>query len=170
MKKIKYLFYPLWRIEELEKELKDAESKGMKLKEVKRFNRFVFEESAPKDTLYIVTYNMTNDYRPDMFEWERILLSDYKANEIKSKSSYSFFRITQDERELKGFIDYRNAYFKHVLLHYFLISLIFLFVLSFGMIWCLIGNYPIVEKILLSLFFVVILIGTVYQLYGYINQ
>lgn len=169
MKKI--IYYPLWKIEKLEKKLNDLEVAGWRLKSVQYSLVFNFEKSKSKCANYIITYNLAKDNTPSMFEYERILLSKYSANKIFSKGTgYNFFRITGEKREFESLKNYRNNYIKHVLFHYTLISLFFLITAIFLIIASIFQKQSQCTLITIYIYTFITFIVFLYRIYGYIIQ
>ena len=171
MEVCKFMFYPVWKAEKLEEKLSKLESEGLRLKKEKLFSRYVFERAKRKDCTYVVTYSMTNDNHPGLYEWERILLSEYKANEIKNKHfSYRYFRITGEAPDLTDFKKDRDEYLRHVMLHRLLTALFCTLIITIPFLRGLIfeqeatvfGN--VVGFVLLAISFSLFM----YDLYGYI--
>ncbi|MGN0487554.1 MAG: hypothetical protein ACI4GB_10025 [Acutalibacteraceae bacterium] len=169
MKKI--LFYPLWKVDGLEKKLHDYELEGWRVKSVSYSYIFEFIKAKPKNTDYIVTYDMARDRTACMYEYEQRLLVEHSANIVETRfTGYDLFRITGENRDYGKLKNYRKAYFKHVLLQYMLIAFVvlvlgLLLILAsvlqqdFGLRFILSCIYTFIAAIIFS-----------YRLYGYIKQ
>lgn len=169
MKKIMY--YPLWEIDKLEKNLNRFELDGWRLNGVRFSCIFEFSKGQPKNTDYIVTYNMPKDGTQCMYQYEQELLSNHKAIKIQSKhTGYSIFRITGKNRNFDFLRIYRKKYFKHVLFQYMLISLFFLIINTSICFTAFIQNDCLVVKIIFGICTFIMLIVFLYFLFGYIKQ
>lgn len=168
----KFMFFPLWKVDELENELNKLECQGWRLVKIK-FMLFYFVKSNSKDTAYIVTYNMHNDFKPNMYEYEHMLLSEYYADKISSGNiSYSIFRITGKNRDFKDLIEYRNKYFQHILFQYIIgLFVLLLFFLALIIVPIVFHGITILCDIIFTLFCeIILLLLTIYCIYGYIKQ
>lgn len=96
----KFKIYPLWKADELENFLKQQELDGWRLNSINCSCIFNFAPCNPKDTDYIVTYNMTYDLTECMYQYERCLLSEYSANEIPSKKPGIRFLESPEKTEI----------------------------------------------------------------------
>lgn len=169
MKKIMY--YPLWRIDELEECLHELELFGLRLSDVKFSCVFYFVKSNPKDSDYVITYNMPKDRTPCMYEYEQKLLSEHFANKIPTENTgYDVFRITGENRDFQDIKDYRKSYFKHVLFQQLLIAVIFLFTGLFMLFAALFQKAALVIIALICIYTFLSLIVLLYRMYGYIIQ
>lgn len=159
-----YMFFPIWEIEKIEEKLKKMEQDGKRLKSVMFSYCFYFEEAKPKNATYVITYNMANDNRPDMYSLESLLLSRYPANRIKTTfTGYNIFRVTEkkvEDDELTG----RKKYIKHVMFQYLFIA-IFCFIIGVFLLWASQTN-P--SKVFAMLFLGCSAIAIIYRLYGFI--
>lgn len=168
----KIIYFPLWKIDEMEYFLGQMELSGWRLSKVEYSLIFDFVKSSKKNSDYVVTYNMSRDFVPTMYEYEQELLSVYLANKIPAnKTLFNVFRVTSDDRNFDCIKKYRNAYVKHVLFQYLLISLIFLFVSSFVFVASLMCKNTIAIISCLSFVcFFLSLLGVIYMAYGFIKQ
>ena len=169
MKKI--IYFPLWNIETIEKQLHDYELNGWRLNNVQYSYIFDFVKSKPKSTNYIITYSMAKDYTTGMYEYDRMLLNDYHANKIPNRfTCYNFYRITEQNRDLSDLKKYRRKYFKHTLFQYLLISLFFLIVGLFMLIVAKKQQITNLQFVLIVIYTIVSALFFVYRIYGYIKQ
>lgn len=169
MKKV--LLYPLWRVDELENKLRQFELAGWRVKRITLSCVYEFAKAKSQDSDYIVTYDMAKDFRPDMYEYEQKLLSDYSANIIASRfPGYNVYRITGENREFNDLKNYRRSYFKHVLFQYMLIASAFFMI---GLMLCLATFFQKVSGLTIAFVYIytfVSLVVFIYRIYGFIKQ
>lgn len=169
MKKFKY--YPLWKINDLEKFLSKSELEGWRLSYIKYSCIFYFVKCKSKNSDYVVTYNMANDNTAGMYKYEQELMEDYCADKIASKATgYSVFRITGQNRDFKDLKQYRNKYLKHVMFQYMLISLIFLITGLMLMIASIHHSLPVYGQVAAGSYLFLTLALFIYKIYGYVKQ
>lgn len=169
MKKFKY--YPLWKVHELENFLSSSELQGRRLTCIKFSCIFYFVECKPKDSSYVITYDMPKDNTPCMYQYEQKLLSDYCANKIDTKATgYSVFRITGENRNFEDLKDYRKKYLKHVMFQYMVISLIFLITGLLMLAASIYQNLSGYGSMATFIYFLFTLALFVYRVNGYIKQ
>lgn len=112
----KFFFFPLWRVEKIEKELSDLEQKGWHLDRISFFNCFHFVESSPRKASYFFTYRMIKE--KGMADTEHFLKSKLGASPVNGSSesllfSVSVYRIVSDA-DLQKPSFYRNIYLQHL--------------------------------------------------------
>ena len=108
----KFLFYSLWRAEKLEERLRRFEAEGWPVHHVTCSCFFEFVKTKPKDTAYILLYDMPRDRTAGMYEYEHKLLSECAANAISTRfTGYDLFRITGENRRFDELKTYRKKYF-----------------------------------------------------------
>ena len=167
----KTLFYPLWKADELENRLHSFELEGWRLKSITYSCVFNFVKSKPKNSDYIITYDMAKDRTQCMYEYEQMLLTDHSANKIQTKfTAFDVFRVTGKNREYNDLKNYRRSYFKHVLFQHMLISAIFL-IIGICLIFAAILQQASGSVILLTCIYIFIsALNFSYRMYGYIKQ
>ena len=57
----KRFFQPVWKFEEIEKQLTSLEENGWRLDKIKGFRCFEFVKSKPKTVQYFLTYSITRE-------------------------------------------------------------------------------------------------------------
>lgn len=167
----KCMYYPLWRADELELKLAEMEQGGWRLLKIRPFYRFEFKQSQPRDTEYVILYEMTRDRSAGMYRFEQELLSVHNADCIPNKhGGYDIYRICGQNRDFCDLKEYRMGYFKHVLLQYMLIALMFLLT-GIGLLaaWIFQGGHPAILWFSM-VYFALTLAVFMYRLYGYRKQ
>ncbi len=129
----KRFFQPIWKIEEIEKQLTVLEESGWRLDKIKGFRCFEFVKSTPKTVRYFLTYTLTRE-KLNMNLIENTLVQNFNANQIKGTfleglSGTSVFRITK-LAELTEQLKDRDIILQHYLLKKVVLGII-LFLLLF---------------------------------------
>lgn len=98
----KRIFYPIWKMEEVEAELAQMERQGWRLSKLFGMYGFEFTKSKPKEAQYLLTYSFTKGL-PSL--WLRMLDIEYEvksqaganpvAEDMSFARSVNAFRITQ---------------------------------------------------------------------------
>lgn len=165
----KLLFCSLCDVEKTERILHNYELNGWRLKNVKFSLLFEFVESKPKDVEYIITYDITNDNRKTMYEYEHKLLSEHSANEIPTEFCGIYvYRVTGSNRDFDELKAYRKKYFTHVIFQRMLISIVF-FILA---LFLLFTSYKVKDLFVLkisSIFLTISILVFGYRVYTYIK-
>lgn len=109
------MFFPLWKIESLEEHLEKMEANGYQLDHVEHSYCFHFKETTPKEACYFLTYKSFRG--ASMAHWDYSLLSEHKANEVKTKMCfYSMYRTKEPKENLSFLSKARMDYIKRKLL------------------------------------------------------
>lgn len=165
----KIIYYPLWEIEKLEKRLRQMELCGWRLNCVKYNVFFEFEKSKSRDAEYIVTYNITRDWHPDMYEYEHQLLSKYSANRISSKfTTRNFFRITGTNRNFDELVWFRKQYIKRALFQKMIIASWFFILALSILLFSVLQEQSVLFIITAGIYASLTLIAFAFSLCGYI--
>jgi len=170
----RFIFFPLWKIEKLEKTLEEMERQGYRTTYVKYSYWFYFKESMSKETSYFLSY--TSPRGQSMSSCDYAILSEHKGHPVNHKSCYyELFRTTESKGELDLLYGIRADFIKHILSQKIFISLFMLLIISALGFARIMANKGVVtgnlaEIIYLSLFFAVCLFFSVYYIYGYIKQ
>ena len=95
----KRFFQPIWKFEEIEKQLTVLEESGWRLEKIKGFRCFDFVKSTSKTVRYFFTYSLTRE-NLNMNIIENSLVQNFGANQIKGSfleglGVTSVFRITK---------------------------------------------------------------------------
>ena len=127
----KFFFFPLWKVEKIEKALSNMEQNGWRLDRISFFNCFHFVESPPKKTSYFFTYKLIKEN--GMADIEHFLKSKLGANPVNGAPtailhSVYVYRIASDA-DLEKLWFYRNIYLQHLVGQQILLGL-FLPILS----------------------------------------
>ena len=165
----KFLYFPLWKIENLEHMLEDLEQNGYRLTNVNCSHWFTFKEASPKQVCYFLSYK---SFRGEsMAHCDYALESKHKANLIDSKMCYySLYRTKEQKESLSLLYEVRMDYIRKILLNNALTSL--LFTLVFAILFFLCIN---VSKQYKLSFIIIVIIGicvclTAYYFFGYFKQ
>ena len=155
----KRFFQPIWKFEEIEKQLAALEESGWRLNKIKGLRCFEFVKSKPKTVQYFLTYSITRE-KLNMNIIENSLVQNFGANQIKgtlleSLSGTSVFRITKQE-ELTEQSDNRDIIIQHYLFKKVVFGIILFFLLFAPLA---IGAVINIEKFLedLNIFYMVLL-------------
>ena len=155
----KRFFQPVWRFEEIEKQLTSLEENGWRLNKIKGLRCFEFVKSKPKTVQYFLTYSITRE-KLNMNIIENSLVQNFGANQIKGTlleglSGTSVFRITKQE-ELTEQSDNRDIIIQHYLFKKVVFGIILFFLLFAPLA---IGAVINIEKFLedLNIFYMVLL-------------
>ena len=124
----KFFFFPLWKIEEIEKELSKLELNGWRLDRLSAFNCFHFVESSPKHTSYFFTYKLIKEN--GMADIEHFLKSKHGANPVQGTPTASILHTVYVYRmdssaDLEKPRFYRNIYLQHLVSQKILLGLFF---------------------------------------------
>lgn len=117
------MFFPLWKVENLEEYLEEMEKNGYRLNCVKYSYCFHFVDSMPKEMHYFLTYKSFRG--KSMSHWDYALLSEHQANEVQTKMCfYSVYRTKDQKENLSFLMKSRMAYLRGKLLENALTSLL----------------------------------------------
>ena len=176
----KRFFQPIWKFEEIEKQLAALEESGWRLDKIKGFRCFEFVKSKPKTVQYFLTYSITRE-KLNMNLIENTLVQKFNANEIRGTlldglGGTSVFRITK-QVELTEQSDNRDIIIQHYLFKKVVFGIILFFLLFAPLA---IGAVINIEKfledlnifymVLLSFCFLSIICYVVYNLVGLVYQ
>ncbi len=176
----KRFFQPIWKFEEIEKQLTSLEENGWRLDKIKGFRCFEFVKSKPKTVRYFLTYTLTRE-KLNMNLIENTLVQNFNANEISgtfldSLGGTSVFRITK-QAELTEQLNNRDIILQHYLFKKVVFGIILFFLLFAPLA---IGAAINIEKFLedLNIFYIVffsfcflsIVSYVIYNLVGLVYQ
>lgn len=165
----KFIFFPLWRIEDIEKYLESMEQKGCRLEKIKHSYCFYFEESTPKQMVYFLSYKSFRG--SSMGHCDYALSSKHSANPIKSKwCFYTMYRTKEYKENLSLFYEVRLDYIKTKLLEKALTSLFLTILFVTIILAAIIIKSSYKEIYLFSLIIGMCVYLTVYYFYGYFKQ
>lgn len=168
MKKI--MFFPLWKIESVEKYLQNMEANGYRLEKIKHSYFFYFKESTPKQMCYFLSCK--SFWGKGTGSCDYALESEHKAHAVESKMSFYTMYRTKDSKENLSFLyGARLDYIKSILLERALTSL-FLTVLFSVASFLAISNAqpPYKEFFLLGAIIGASVSFTFYYFCGYFKQ
>ena len=165
----KFVFFPLWRIEDVEKHLESMEQKGYRLEKIKHSYWFYFKESTSKQMCYFLSYKSFRG--SSMGNCDYALLSKHSANPIKSKwCFYTMYRTKEYEENLSLLYEVRLDYIKTKLLEKALTSLFLTILFVIIILAAIITKSSYKEIYLFSLIIGMCVYLTVYYFYGYFKQ
>ncbi len=170
----KFIYFPLWKIDELEKTLEEMEKQGYRTVYVKNSYWFYFKKSRPKEVSYFLSY--ISPRGQNMMSCDYAISSNHKGHPVNNKSSYyKLFRTTELKSELVLLYGIRDDFIKHVFLQKIFISLFMLLLLSLVTFAGIMTtkNFTtlnIVEIAFVLLCITLCLFFSVYYLYGYLKQ
>ncbi|HAY73090.1 MAG TPA: hypothetical protein DCY31_04420 [Ruminococcaceae bacterium] len=163
----KFIFFPLWRLDELENKLSEMERSGYRLVKVSFLFWFTFVESKSKDMRYYMPITVWRDR--SMYECDHAI-SRNGGHAIECRYCYfSIYRTSAPKEKISLLYGARMDYVKSVLLHKILLflagALLFLFVIiaEHGRI----PRYDFIKSISAVIIFSLF---AGYNLYGYFKQ
>lgn len=166
----KFIFFPIWKIDELENSLKEMEQQGYRLDYIKYSYWFYFKESNPKTVNYFMSYNISRKLNCSFCDSN--ILSNHHGHEINSYHCfYNLYRTTESKDKLDFLYEIQREITLHSILELFFTALFMfslLFILSFLSIKN--TNTDIVSMIFVLFCTFVCLLFTIYYLYAYIKQ
>ncbi len=121
----KFIFTPLYKIEDTEQRLSDYEAKGLRIKKSRWKHVYYFDETQAKSMQYFLCWSLGRE--DTMSVWEMNLASQHHAQKIHESLGYSIFRTSQSADELFFLKATRADYIKSALMKSLLIRL-FLFI------------------------------------------
>ena len=128
----KRFFQPIWKFEEIEKQLSVMEENGWRLNKIRGFRCFEFVKSTPKTVQYFFTYSLTRE-KLNMNLIENTLVQQFNANQINGTlleelGLTSVFRITK-QVELTEQLNDRDIILQHYLFKKVVLGIILLLLL-----------------------------------------
>ncbi len=180
----KRFLYPIWKFDELEKELSALEENGWRLNKIHSIRNFEFLKSTPKSVKYFFTYSMPRE-KKNMYSIESTLTQKFNANKIQGNLTENwgiihFYRITK-QVDVEELLVERNTVLRHYLIknivYITLLLMILLLPLIFGMVLNPekflndVSSNPIGTLFIICCL-VLIIFGLVYNIvgYGYLNK
>ena len=165
----KFIFFPLWKIEELEKKLESMEQKGYRLEKIKHSHYFYFKESKPKEMSYFLCYKAFRG--KNMGNWDYALLSNHNANPVESKMCYyTMYRARESKENLSFLRKARLDYIKMKLLEKALTALSVIIIFA-AIIFAAIVTQSSYKELYLCIPIIGICVYfTVYYFYGFFKQ
>lgn len=177
MKKI--FLSPIWKVDEIEKELSILEQNGWRLNKIHGIRYFEFVKSKPKYAKYFFTFSIPRE-RIDMYSIEDSLKQKFNATEISGNligllGVTTAYRITK-EVEYEEQVHNRNIVLQHYLFKRVIFCLLTLLLLSTPLIVGFILNFEklfndIISQIflflMLAICIVLVVFGLIYNIIGY---
>ena len=165
----KFVLFPLWRIEDVEKYLESMESKGYRLEKIKHSYCFYFKESTPKQMCYFLSYKSFSG--SSMEHCDYALSSKHSANPIESKMCfYTMYRTKESKENMTLLYEVRLDYIKTKLLEKALTSLFITMLFVAVALTAIITQSSYKEICLFSPIIVICAYLTIYYFYGYFKQ
>lgn len=178
MKKI--FLHPIWKFDEIEKELSILEQNGWRLNKIHGIRNFEFVKAKPKSAKYFFTYSIPRE-KINMYIIEDSLKQKFNATEIHGNlieilGITKAYRIT-NEVEYEEQVHNRNIILQHYLFKRMIYCLLVLLLLSTPLIMGLILNSEklfndIISQfsgfLLLAFCFVLVVFGLIYNIIGYV--
>ena len=95
----KFIPFPLWKIEKIEKYLEEMEQDGYRLEKIKYSHFFYFKKSESKQMRYFISLKSFRGISMGSYDYS--LLSTHNANPVESKMcSYTMYRTRDSEEDL----------------------------------------------------------------------
>lgn len=134
----KRFLYPIWKFDEIEKELSVLEENGWRLNKIYSIRSFEFIKSTPKTVKYFFTYSIARE-KINMYIIEDTLKQKFNASEIPGNfGGTQFYRITK-QVDVGEQVFHRNIILQHYLfkrmIYCLLVLLLFLIPLIMGLIF-----------------------------------
>ena len=176
----KRFFQPIWKFEEIEKQLTILEESGWRLDKIKGFRCFEFVKSKPKKVKYLFTYSITRE-KLNMGIIENNLIQNYNANQIngcfiEGSGGTSVFRITKQAELTEQLMD-RDIILQHYLFKKVVWGIILFFLifvpLTIGVVINLekfLEDLSIFYLVFFSCYFLFIIGYVVYNWVGFVYQ
>ncbi|MCQ2740964.1 MAG: hypothetical protein MJ210_02470 [Alphaproteobacteria bacterium] len=168
MQKIKFIFFPIWNVEKIEKELYKEEENGCLIRSVKFNYWFSFSEKKNSNSTsnYFLTYK---SFRGEsMGTTDYALSSSHSANEVKTDNCYySLYRTKSNEEELRFIRECRTDYLKVILRNRIFITLFFLFCFSGNLVLSFFSDELRAYSLILSVPAVISALILAIWIYGY---
>ncbi len=164
----KFIFFPIWKIDELENTLKEMENQGYRLDYIKYSYWFYFKESKPKEMNYFLSYKSFRGQSMD--NCDSAIESNHNGHIINhTYSYYRIYRSTDKSDNLKLLYGVRQDYILHIISEEFFIAL-FIFSISFIVSLLTMKINDTVSMIFMLFLSFISLFFTIYYLYAYIKQ
>jgi len=165
----KFVFFPLWKIEKVERYLESMEQNGYRLEKVRYSHYFYFKKSEPKQMSYFISYNSFRG--KSMGSCDYFLLSNHGALPIQTHMCYYTLYSTKKRKEdlllLRGA---RMDYIKSKLLEKALTALFVAMLILAPCLAAIITQTSYKEICLFSPLLGFCVYLAVYYLYGYFKQ
>ena len=159
--KQKFIFFPFWNVERVEKILCEQERNGYRFVRLRLGCLFTFQKSTPREVQYVLIYSFPKEHQP-VLEWETTLKSDaYRANVMHQGHNYGIFRITKNNVNLQNFYIDMLQYVKRILIQKTVIAT---FMMLVGAFTTLVGDFSAIGR----LFTLFIFLGGLLELLSYI--
>lgn len=165
----KYIFFPLWKIESLERYLENMEQNGYRLEKIKYSYCFYFKVSIPKEMRYYISYKSFRGQ--SMGSCDYALKSKYNANLIKSKMCfYTMYRTKEQKENLSLLYEFRMDYIKIKLLEKALTGMFIAIMFAITCIAAIVTQSAIKDVVILAVFAGICVCLTTYYFFGYFKQ
>ena len=167
MKVFKY--FPLWKIDDIERFLESMEQKGYRLEKIKHSYFFYFKKSSPKQMNYFISCKSFRGQ--SMGHCDYALLSKHRAHPIESAMCfYTMYRTKECKENLSLLYEVRLEYIKASLFENFLTALFLAIFFSIPLFASL-----IFQSNNQRIWFFGVIIGicvcfAIYYFYGYLKQ
>ncbi|MBQ8783138.1 MAG: DUF2812 domain-containing protein [Clostridia bacterium] len=172
----KRFLHPIWKFDEIEKELSVLEQNGWRLNKIYGIRNFEFVKSKPKSVKYFFTYSIPRE-KINMYIIEDTLKQKFNATEIRGNfGGTQIYRITK-QGEVEEQIFNRNIILQHYLFKRMICCLLLLLLFSIPLIMGLILNpekllndiiSQFFESVLLAFCFMLVVFGLIYNIIGYV--
>ena len=165
----KFIYFSLWEIEKLERQLEQMEKKGYRITDIKYSYWFELKKSQAKEMNYFLSYKSFRG--PSMINCDYALESEHSAHKINGKLSYyTMYRVKGDKNKLSLLYDVRMDYIKRILLEKMITSLCLLLIFLFLLFNTMATPTELISQLILLSFVVVCTIFAAYYFYGYCKQ
>ena len=165
----KFIFFPLWKIEKIEKYLKDMELHGYRLDCIKYSYIFYFKESTPKEMCYFLSYK--SFIGTSMGSWDYAMVTNHRANQIRSKMCFfKMYRTKKKSEKILLLYETRLDYIKAILLEKALMELSLFIIFSILFTISTITQPENSDSWIIGIFVMICLCFTAYHFLGFFKQ
>lgn len=165
----KFIFFPLWKIEDIEKYLESMEQNGYRLEKIKFSYWFCFTKSTSKQMCYFLSYKSFRG--SGMGHYDYALLSKHGANPVESKwCFYTMYRTKDYKENMSLLYESRLDYIKTKLLENALTSLFLIVLFSVIFLFAVVNQSGHSAILVFCPIMGICVFLTIYYFYGYFKQ
>ena len=167
MKVFKY--FPLWKIDDIERFLESMEQKGYRLEKIKYSYFFHFKKSSPKQMNYFISCKSFRGQ--SMGHCDYALLSKHRAHPIESAMCfYTMYRTKECKENLSLLYEVRMDYIRANLFERFLTALFLTILFSISPVASIIFQSNCQGIWLFGAMIGICVCFAIYYFYGYLKQ
>lgn len=164
----KFMFFPIWKFDELEYKLKEMEKQGYRLDYIKYSYFFYFKKSKEKDMNYFITFNTSRKFGSGFCDYN--VLTNHKGNEINTQYCYyNIYRIADSSENLDHLYEFRREIVLTSIRELFF-SVLFLFIIFFIVLMLSISASLVYYMYFSLLGSVILFAYSIYYLFAFLKQ